>query len=176
MNPHESCITPVSNPDLILRKGKTIQGQASRSDTKGNPLFSSGKSTTEKFEFFSKNTDEKTTVNTLQEQTPFDQQENINDDKLIDLNLIEKIPKTLERSHSYSSLESFHSQQQEDHLNIYTSLLAVEHLLQEISSKGEENSAGQLANFYRSSYQISFPLEDSPLSHSSSVEDLKKKP
>jgi hypothetical protein len=91
---------------------------------------------------------------------------------LIDYNLIEK---TLERSHSSSSLESFHSQQQEDHLNIYTSLLAVEHLLQELSTKGEENLAGQLANFYRASYQTSFPLEDSPLSHSSSVEDLKKK-
>jgi hypothetical protein len=94
---------------------------------------------------------------------------------LIDFNLIEKKSKTLERSHSSSSLESFHSQQQEDHLNIYTSLLAVEHLLQELSAKGEENLAGQLANFYRASYQTSFPLEDSPLSHSSSVEDLKKK-
>jgi hypothetical protein len=60
-------------------------------------------------------------------------------------------------------------------LNIYTSLLAVEHLLQELSAKGEENLAGQLANFYRASYQTSFPLEDSPLSHSSSVEDLNKK-
>jgi hypothetical protein len=75
-----------------------------------------------------------------------------------------------------SSLESFHSQQQEDHLNIYTSLLAVEHLLQELSTKGEENLAGQLANFYRASYQTSFPLEYSPPSFSSSVEDSKKKP
>jgi hypothetical protein len=166
----------VSNPELILRKGKTIQGQASKSDTEGNPLFSSGKSTTEKFEFFSKSIDEKTVVNTVEEQSLFDQQENTNDDKLIDSNLIEKTSKTLERSHSSSSLESFHSQQQEDHLNIYTSLLVVEHLLQELSAKGEENLAGQLANFYRASYQTSFPLEDSPLSHSSSVEDSKKKP
>ena len=72
-NPQESPITPVSNPELILRKGKTIQGQASKSDTEGNPLFSSGKSTIEKFEFFSKSTDEKTVVNTVEEQTPFDQ-------------------------------------------------------------------------------------------------------
>jgi hypothetical protein len=62
----------VSNPESILRKGKTIQGQTS--NPKGNPLFSSGKSTTEKFEFFSENTDEKTTVNTVEEQTLFDQQ------------------------------------------------------------------------------------------------------
>ena len=94
---------------------------------------------------------------------------------MIDYNLIEKTSQTLERSHSSSSLESFHSQQQEDHLNIYTSLLSVEHLLQELSAKGEENLAGQLANFYIASYQTSFPLEDSPLSHSSSVEDLKEK-
>jgi hypothetical protein len=52
----------VSNPELILRKGKTIQGQTSKSDTEGNPLFSSGKSTTKKFEFFSESIDEKTTV------------------------------------------------------------------------------------------------------------------
>jgi hypothetical protein len=166
----------VSNPKLILRKSKTIQGQASRSDTEGNPLFSSRKCTIEKIELFSKSIDEKIAVNTVEEQTSFDQQENTNDDKLIDLNLIEKTPKTLERSHSSSSLESFHSQQQEDHLNIYTSLLAVEHLLIELSAKGEGNLAGQLANFYRASYQTSFPLEDSSLSHSSSAEDLKKKP
>ena len=59
MNPQESPITPVSNPELILRKGKTIQGQTSRSDTEGNPLFISGKSTAEKFEFSSENIDEK---------------------------------------------------------------------------------------------------------------------
>jgi hypothetical protein len=89
--------------------------------------------------------------------------------------LIEKASKTLERNHSSSSLESFHSQQKEDHLNIYTSLLVVEHLLQELSAKGEENLVGQLANFYRASYQTSFPLEDSPPSHSPSVGDSKKK-
>jgi hypothetical protein len=142
VNPQESPITQVPNPELILRRGKTIQGQASKSDTKGNPLFSSRKSTTEKFELFSKSTDEKTTVNTIEEQTPFYQQENSNDDKLTDSNLIEKASKTLERNHSSSSLESFHSQQKEDHLNIYTSLLVVEHLLQELSAKGEENLAG----------------------------------
>jgi hypothetical protein len=64
-NPQESPITPVSNTELILRKGKTIQGQASKSDIEGNPLFSSGKSSTEKFEFFSKSTDEKIVVNTV---------------------------------------------------------------------------------------------------------------
>jgi hypothetical protein len=89
----------------------------------------SGKSTTKKFEIFSESIDEKTVVNSIEEQILFDQQKNTNDDKLIDLNLIEKTPKTLERSHSSSSLESFHSRQQEDHLNIYTSLLVVEHLL-----------------------------------------------
>lgn len=146
----------MSNPKSILRKGKTIQGQTS--NPKGNPLFSSGKSTTEKFEFFSENIDEKTSLNIVGEQTLFDHQENPSDKKLIDYNLIEKTSQTLEKSHSSSSLESFHSQQQEDHLNIYTSLLVVEHLLQELSAKGEENLAGQLENFYRASYQTSFPL------------------
>jgi hypothetical protein len=61
----------VPNLELTLRRGKEIQGQDSKSDTKGNPLFSSGKSTIEKFELFSKSTDEKTTVNTVEEQTLF---------------------------------------------------------------------------------------------------------
>jgi hypothetical protein len=111
VNPQESPIMLVSNPESILRKGKTIQGQTSRSDTKGNPLLSSGKSNAEKFGFFSENTDEKTVVNTVEEQILFDQQKNPSDDKLIDYNFIEKTSKTLERSHISSSLESFHSQQ-----------------------------------------------------------------
>jgi hypothetical protein len=55
----------VPNLELILRRGNTIQGQASKLDTKGNPLFSSGKSTIEKFELFSKSTNEKIVVNTV---------------------------------------------------------------------------------------------------------------
>ena len=81
-------------------------------------------------------------MNTVEEQISLYQQENGNDDKLTDSNLIEKASKTLERNYSSSSLESFHSQQKENHLNIYTSLLVVEHLLQELSAKGEENLAG----------------------------------
>jgi hypothetical protein len=124
---------------------------------------------------FSKSADEKTTVTTVEDQSPFYQQENSNDDELTDSKLVEKAFKTLERNHSSSSLESFHSQQKEDHLNIYTRVLAVEHLLQELSAKGEENLAEHLANFYRASYHTSFPLEDSPPSHSPNVEESKKK-
>jgi hypothetical protein len=105
----------VPNLELILIRGKTIQGQASKLNTKGNPLFSSRKSTTKKFELFSKSADEKTTVTTVEEQSPFYQQENSNDDELTDSKLVEKEFKTLERNHSSSSLESFHSQQKEDH-------------------------------------------------------------
>jgi hypothetical protein len=94
---------------------------------------------------------------------------------LTDSKLVEKASKTLERNHRSSSLEYFHSQQKEDHLNIYTSLFVVQHLLQELSAKGEENLVEQLANFYRASYQTSFPLKDSPPSHSPSVEESKKK-
>ena len=125
------------NPELILRRGKTIQGQASKLDTEGNPLFSYGKTTTKKFELFSKCDDEKTTVTTVEEQSPFYQQENSNDNELTYSKLVEKTSKNLERNHSSSSLESFHSQKKEDHLNIYTSILVVEHLLQELSAKGE---------------------------------------
>jgi len=76
---------------------------------------------------------------------------------VIDSNLVEESSKTLERNHNSSSLESFHSNKEEDHINIHTSLLVVEHFLQELSAKGEENLVEQLANFYRASYQTSFP-------------------
>jgi hypothetical protein len=77
-------------------------------------------------------------------------------------NLVEESSNTLEINHISSFLESFHSQQEEDHINIHTSLLVVEHILQELSPKGEENLVEQLANFYIASYQTSFPLEESP--------------
>lgn len=76
-------------------------------------------------------------------------------------NLVEESSKTLERNHNSSSLESFHSQQEEDHIDIHTILLTVEHILQELSTKGEKNLAGQLANFYIAFYHTCFPSEES---------------
>jgi hypothetical protein len=76
-------------------------------------------------------------------------------------NLAEESSKTLEINHNSSSLESFHSQQEEDHINFRTSLLAVEHILQELSAKGEENLAEQITKFYIASYKTSFPSESS---------------
>jgi hypothetical protein len=166
----------VPNPELLLRRGRSFQGQSSKSDTEGNIFHSSKKSTTENIESSStKIASEKATVTTVEESLIFYQQENVTAEELINSNLVEQSSKSLERNHSSSSLESFHSQQKEDHLNIYTSLLAVEHLLQELSAKGEENLAEQLANFYRASYQTSFPLENSPPLHFPSVEESKKK-
>jgi hypothetical protein len=81
---------------------------------------------------------------------------------VIGSNLVEEESKTLERNHNSSSLESFHSQQEENHINMHTNLLVVEHILQELSAKGEEKLAEQLENFYIASYQTSFPSECSP--------------
>jgi hypothetical protein len=81
---------------------------------------------------------------------------------VIGSNLVEESSKTLERNHSSSSLESFHSQQEEYHINIHNSLLVVEHILQELSAKGEENLVEQLTKFYIASYKTSFPSESSP--------------
>jgi hypothetical protein len=166
----------VPNPELLLRRGRSFQGQTSKSGTEGNPFFSSKKSTTENIESSStKIASEKATVTTVEESIISYQQENVIAEELIDSNLVEESSKSLERNHSSSSLESFHSQQKEDHLNIYTSLLVVEHLLQELSAKGEENLVEQLANFYRASYQTSFPLENSPSLNFPSVEESEKR-
>ena len=67
-NPQESPVTPVPNPKLILRRGKSFQGQTSKSGTEGNPLFSSKKSTIENIESSStKIVSEKATVTTVEE-------------------------------------------------------------------------------------------------------------
>jgi hypothetical protein len=136
---------------------------ASLSGTRLKLNFPGKKSTTENIESSStKIVSEKATVTTVEESIISYQEENVIVEEVIDSNLVEESSKTLERNHSSSSLESFHSQQEEDHINIHTSLLVVEHLLQELSAKGEENLAEQLANFYRASYQTSFPSENSP--------------
>jgi hypothetical protein len=89
------------------------------------------------------------------------QEEKVITEEVIGSNLVEESSKTLERDHSSSSLESFHSQREEDHIHIHTSLLVVEHILQELSAKGEENLAEQLTKFYIASYKTSFLSESS---------------
>jgi hypothetical protein len=49
-NPQESPVTPVPNPELILRRGRSFQGQTSKSGTKSNPLSHSKKSIAENTE------------------------------------------------------------------------------------------------------------------------------
>jgi hypothetical protein len=65
-NPQESPVTPMPNQEIILRRGKSFQFQASKPNTEGNPLFSSKESTTEKNEFSSKSANEKATVTTVE--------------------------------------------------------------------------------------------------------------
>jgi hypothetical protein len=40
VNPQESLVTPVPNPELILKKGKSFQGQTSKSSTQENSIIS----------------------------------------------------------------------------------------------------------------------------------------
>jgi hypothetical protein len=80
---------------------------------------------------------------------------------VIGSNLVEESYKTLERNQKSSSLDSFHSQWEEDHIHIHTSLLVVEHILQELSAKGEKNLDEQLTKLYIASYKTSFPSESS---------------
>jgi hypothetical protein len=172
-NPQEPSVTPVPNPELILRRGRSFQGQTSKSGTKSNLLSHSKKSIAENTESSSsKIVSERSTVTaaeesivenvTIEEPIVSYQEENVIAEEVLGSNLVEESSNTLERNHNSSSLESFHSQQEEDHINIHTSLLVVEHILQELSAKGEENLAEQLANFYIASYQTSFPSEESP--------------
>jgi hypothetical protein len=163
----------VPNPELILRRGRSFQGQTSKPGIKSNPLSHSKESKDEKTDSSSsKIISEKSTVTTaegsfvenisVEQQIVSYQEENVIAEEVIGSNLVEEASKSLERNHNSSSLESFHSQQEEDHINIHTNLLVVEHILQELSAKGEEKLAEQLANFYIASYQTSFPSESSP--------------
>jgi hypothetical protein len=164
VNPQESPVTPVPNPKSILRRGRPFRDQTSKSGTKSNPLSHSKKSISENVEASSsKIVSERSIVTTVEEQIVSYQEENIFVEEVLGSNLVEELSGTLEISHSCSSLESFHSQQEEYHINIHTSLLVVEHILLELSAKGEENLAEQLAHFYIASYQTPFPSESSSL-------------
>jgi hypothetical protein len=106
---------------------------------------------------------ERSIVTAVYEPIVFYQEENVFVGEVLGSNLVEGLSETLERIHSSSYFESFHSQQEEDHIDIHTSLLVVEHILRELSTKGEENLAKQLAHFYIASYQTLVPSESSPL-------------
>ena len=66
-------------------------------------------------------------------------------EEVLDSNVLDPSPNTHKRNISNSSIESVHSQKEEKFLDIHTSFLAVEHLLEELFAKGEENLAKQLA-------------------------------
>ena len=136
MNPQESPATPVPNPELILRRGRSFQNQTVKLGIGSNPLTHFKKSIVENTKYSSsKIVNEKSTVTTVQEsivgnvyvEEPFFsyQEENVITEEVIGSNLFEESSKTLEISHRSSSLESFHSQQEEDHINIHTNLLVV---------------------------------------------------
>ena len=146
------------NPELILRRGKSFQGQTSKLGTQSNPLSHSKKSIAENTgSSSSKIVSEKASITTAEESIISYQEENVIAEEVIGLNLVEESSKTLERSHNSSSLESFHSQWEEDHIHIHTSLLVVEHILQELSAKGEKKLDEQLTKLYIASYKTSFP-------------------
>lgn len=89
-------------------------------------------------------------------------EENVLLDEVLDSNIVEESSNTLKRSLSNSSFKSFHSQEEEEKfLDVHTSFLVVENLLQELFAKGEENLARQLAEFYIASRTASFSSEKS---------------
>ena len=166
-NPQNSPVASVSNPEQILRRGKSLPTHTSK--TKGNLLSKSQKSYLKSTESSSsKIVSDKSIVIGIEEaideniyiakpivSTP----EDVLLEEVLDSNVLDQSPKTHKGSQSNSSVESFHSQKEEKFLDVHTSFLAVEHLLEERFAKGEENLAKQLAEFYIASQATSSTSE-----------------
>jgi hypothetical protein len=77
-NPQESPVTPVPNPELILKRGRSFQGRISKSSTQSNPLSHSKKSIAENTESSSSNiVSEKASVTTVEESIISYQEEDV---------------------------------------------------------------------------------------------------
>jgi hypothetical protein len=83
--------TPVPNPELILRRGISFQGQTSKSGTKSNPLSHSKKSIEETTKSSSsKIVSERSTVVTVEESIVSYEEENVIAEEVIGSNLVEE--------------------------------------------------------------------------------------
>jgi hypothetical protein len=170
---------PVPNPENIIRRGKALQRQNSRSARASNlgisantsyfiskePLVESPSaetSSSHKIEIVSKR---------LKGQEPSISSDVIDSifEHVITSNLREEVVGSPQQKDSSSSLNSSTTKPIEGVFHTHTSLPIFEDILQDISSKGKENLALLLGQFYRASYFPPYSGKFAQGSHPTSV-------
>jgi hypothetical protein len=161
-NQERPLATPVPDSKKIIRSGKSLQRQTSRSIRASNLGISRNTSSFVSKEplvkFPSAETSSSQKIEIVLESLKGDEPSISSDviDSIFDhvtiSNLREEVVESLQEKDSSSSLNSSPTKPIEGFFHTHTSLPILEDILQDISSKGEENLALLLGQFYRASY------------------------
>jgi hypothetical protein len=153
---------PVLDPQKIIRSGKALQRQTSRSARASKPGISRNTSSFVSREpltespFVETSSSQKIEIMSerLKGDEPsisYDVIDSISEHVTIS-NLREEVVESLQEEDSSSSLNSSPTEPVESFFHTHTSLPVLEDILQYLSSKGEENLTLLLGQFYRASY------------------------
>jgi hypothetical protein len=154
--------TPVPNPEKIIRSGKSLLRQTSRSAKAAKLGISRNTSSFVSREPLVESTSVETSSSqkivivseSLKGDEPsisFDLIDSIYDHVTIS-NLGEEVVESIQEEDSSSSLNSSQTEPVESFFHTHTSMSILEDILQDLSSKGEGNLALLLGQFYRASY------------------------
>jgi hypothetical protein len=161
-NQERPLAAPVPDPEKIIRSGKSLQRQTSRSARASNPGISRNTSSFVSREPLvespSAETSSSQKIEIVSESLKGDEP-SISSDVIDSIsehvtisNLREEVVESLQEKDSSSSLNSSPTKPIEGFFHTHTSLPILEDILQDLSSKGEENLALLLGQFYRASY------------------------
>jgi hypothetical protein len=161
-NQERPLAAPVQDPEKIIRSGKALQRQTSRSTRASNPSISRNTSSFVSkeplIESPSAETSSSQKIEIVSESLKGDEP-SISSDVMDSIyehvtisNLRKEVVESLQEKDSSSSLNSSPIKPTEGVFHTHTSLSVLEDILQDLSSKGEENLALLLDQFYRAFY------------------------
>jgi hypothetical protein len=161
-NQERPLATPVPDPEKIIRSGKALQRQTSGSARASKPGISRNTSSFVSREPLvespSAETSSSQKIEIVSESLKGDEP-SISSDVIDSIsehvtisNLGEEVVESIQEEDSSSSLNSSPTEPVESFFHTHTSLPILEDILQDLSSKGEENLALLLGQFYRASY------------------------
>jgi hypothetical protein len=170
---------PVPDPEKIIRRGKSLQRQTSGSARASNPGISTNTSSFISKEPLVESPSAETSspqkikivLESLKGEEPSISSDVIDSisEHVITSNLREEVVGSPHQKDSSSSLNSSPTKPIEGVFHTHTSLPILEDILQDLSSKGEENLALLLGQFYRASYFPPYSGNFAQGSHPTSV-------
>jgi hypothetical protein len=161
-NQERALVAPVPDPEKIIRRGKDLQRQTSGSTRESNTGISTNTSYVISKELLVESPSAETSssqkieivLESLKGEEPsisFDDIDSISE-HVITSNLREEVVGSPQQKDSSSSLNSSPTKPIEGVFHTHTNLPILEDILQDLSSKGEENLALLLGQFYKASY------------------------